>query len=234
MRKIIYLITVLCYLCTTFYSYSRTVNNDSDETNSIIQFQDSLIKNNHNKICVYGYIDYVSEMREISLRAAVAWLRDCRKDSRTVNVLDANVHYRIIISPDGHKEENIKEIEKQEEYINRYPFKYYSPDQKEILKDLLSKNQIVIKYRTGLPEFNRLIIELKVYIPGEEIVRLLTYNYQLCYEKDERQGYVPVDDAMSDCFNEDKISSLYHNTGYFLDEIEYDEFTEEENSHFDW
>ena len=173
-------------------------------------------------------------MREISLRAAVAWLRDCRKDSRTVNVLDANVHYRIIISPDGPKEKNIKEIAEQEEYINQYPFKYYSPDQKEILKDLLSKNQIVIKYRTGLPEFNRLIIELKVYIPGEKIVRLFTYNYQLCYEKDERQGYVPVDDAMSDCFNEDKISSLYHNTGYFLDEIEYDEFTEEENSHFDW
>ncbi len=232
MRKILHLIAVLCCLCANVDSHCKTVNRDIAK--SIIQFQDSIIKNSVTYSYVYGDYDIVSEKRGLSLRAAVAWLRDCRKDSRTVNVLDANVHYRIIISPDGHKEENKKEIEKQEEYINRYPFKYYSPDQEEILKDLLSKNQIVIKYRTGLPEFNRLIIELKVYIPGEEIVRLLTYNYQLCYEKDERQGYVPVDDAMSDCFNEDKISSLYHNTGYFLDDIEYDEFTEEENSHFDW
>lgn len=235
MRIFILLLTLIGSLIFSIDCDSKSYGRNLKKSNSIIQFQDSIIKNSVTYSYVYGDYDIVAEKRGLSLRAAVAWLRDCRKDERPVIALNAEWQgYRVLISPDAPKEENIKVIEKSEEYINQYPFKYYSPDQEEILKDLLSKNQIVIKYRSGLPKFNTLVIKLKVYIPGEEIVRLFTYSYRLYYQNEESPDYISVRDAILDYDNKDEISSLRYDTKFILDEIEYKEYSKEEDSKHDF
>lgn len=65
MRKIIYLIAVLCCLCANVDSHCKTVNRDIAK--SIIQFQDSIIKNS----VTYSYVYGDSQCRFWGLRGVV-------------------------------------------------------------------------------------------------------------------------------------------------------------------
>lgn len=69
-------------------------------------------------------------------------------------------------------------------------------------------------------------------IPGSEIVHIFTYRYKLYFKTDESDKYISLEDAISD-ISEEEISSLY-DTQYFLDEIEYKEWTREQDNENDF
>ena len=232
-KTYILFVTFIICLCTTFNCYSNS--EDIDETDKIIQFQDSVIKNNDIGSHVYGgfYDDLCATIRGLSIRGAVAWLRDCEKNSRPVVAIDGDTPTFTISVPETNDKEYFKrDVEEQKQYINRYPFEYYFPDSKKLLNKFLSENKIVIRYKCGLPEFKTLTVQLKVYIPGSEIVHIFTYRYKLYFKTDESDKYISLEDAISD-ISEEEISSLY-DTQYFLDEIEYKEWTREQDNENDF
>lgn len=231
-KTYILFVTVIICLCTTFDCYSNP--EDIDETDKIIQFQDSVIKNSNDSSYIYGDNDNIGILRGLSLRGAIAWLYDYLKDKPQVIVLhgETNQPYSIACSIEDPVETVKKTIEVHENYFNQYPFSLLTPDKKEITEEL-SKNHIVIRYRCGLPEFKTLTIKLKIYIPGSEIVHIFTYRYKLHFQTEESDKYISIEDAIAD-FSKEEISSLGYDTEYILDEIEYKEWTREQDNENDF
>lgn len=233
-KTYILFVTVIICLCTTFNCYSNS--EDIDETDKIIQFQDSIIKNNYIGSGVYSglFDDLCATKRGLSIRGAVAWLRDYEKDSRPIVAIDGDAPTFTISVPETNDKEYFKrDVEEQKQYINRYPFEYYFPDKKKLLNKFLSENQIVIRYKCGLPEFKTLTVQLKVYIPDSEIVHIFTYRYKLYFEADNSDKYISFEDIIDD-FSKEGISSLENDTKYFLDEIEYEEWPKERDNENDF
>ena len=104
-KTYILFVTFIICLCTTFNCYSNS--EDIDETDKIIQFQDSVIKNNDIGSHVYGgfYDDLCATIRGLSIRGAVAWLRDCEKDSRPVVAIDGDTPTFTISVPETNDKE---------------------------------------------------------------------------------------------------------------------------------
>lgn len=225
-------VTFIICLCTTFDCYSSP--EDIDETDKIIQFQDSIIKNSYDLNYIYGYNDIIDIHRGLSLRGAIAWLYNYLNDKPQVIVLpgETNPPYTISCSIEDPVETVKKTIEVHKNYFNQYPFSLLTPDKKEITEEL-SKNHIVIRYRCGLPEFKTLTIKLKIYIPGSEIVHIFTYRYKPHFQTEESDKYISIEDAIAD-FSKEEISSLGYDTEYFLDEIEYKEWTIEQDNENDF
>lgn len=234
MKYFFHLIIIICCLVFPVKCFSTTEDTELDETDKIIQFQDSIIKNSYDLSYIYGDNDNIGILRGLSLRGAIAWLYDYLKDKPQVIVLpgETNQPYSITCSIEDPVETVKKTIEVHENYFNQYPFSLLTPDKKEITEEL-SKNHIVIRYRCGLPEFNTLTIKLKIYIPRSEILHIFTYRYKLHFEADNSDKYISFEDIIDD-FSKEGISSLENDTKYFLDEIEYEEWPKERDNENDF
>lgn len=233
MKYFFHLIIIICCLVFPVECFSTTEDTELDETDKIIQFQDSIIKNSYDLSYIYGYKDIIDVHRGLSLRGAIAWLYNYLNDKPQVTVFHGETYsYHITCPIEVPVDVAQKAIKVQENYFNQYPFTLKTLNKNEILEEL-SKNHIVIRYRCGLPEFNTLTIKLKIYIPRSEIVHIFTYRYKLHFEADNSDKYISFEDIIDD-FSKEGISSLENDTKYFLDEIEYKEWTREQDNENDF